>query len=74
MFGRRTPSFGQSAADSLARGAARDLVDMKSGQRVPIDVVIQEIYEALDFIGYVDPPPSAANGSSETDSDVIAMD
>jgi hypothetical protein len=76
MFGRRAPSFSGPTADSLARAAARDIYDMKSGQRVPLDVVISEIYEALDFIGYAEEPAQPDESASynyTSDSDIVAL-
>ena len=81
MFARRTALFtAENEATKLARGEVHDILEMKNDFRRPINEIVKEIYEILDWIGYSQDPELAANTTgmetasqfmTDTDSDSI---
>lgn len=89
MFGRRTPLFTNESEAAralrntnakLAASEAADILDMRNDQRRPLDEVVSEIYEILDWIGYSQQPDVSTDSGgldggsqfmTDTDSDSI---
>jgi hypothetical protein len=77
MFGR-TPAYtrhnedAHARVEAICRAEGRDLHEMSTGGRIPLDTVIAEIFSILDQIGSIEVPPTESPEST-TDSEVICL-
>jgi hypothetical protein len=81
----REDNLNSKRLTEICMADARDIQEMRAGYRVPLDVVITEIFDALDWIGYADEPlppemeaplssPAPLVNTASSESDVICMD